>query len=100
LDATFDLLKAADTAGYAVGAGTTGGDDTGRNDCGIATGHAYSILAAFEMVNGSTTIDMLLIRNPWGITYYTGTWNYADTNWTDALVAQVPFSVDPRTSHN
>ena len=42
--------------------------------------------------------EMLLIRNPWGITYYTSTWNANDTNWTDALVAQVPHSVDPRTS--
>ncbi len=72
----------------------------GRNDCGIAQAHAYSILAAFEMVNGAATIDMLLMRNPWGITYYTGTWSHNDTNWTDALVAKVPFSIDPRISHN
>ena len=72
----------------------------GRNDCGIAQAHAYSILAAFEMVNGAATIDMLLMRNPWGITYYTGTWSHNDTNWTDALVAKVPFSIDPSISHN
>jgi hypothetical protein len=44
--------------------------------------------------------DMLLIRNPWGITYYSGTWNKDDSDWTDALVAQVPLSVDPRTSES
>lgn len=46
----------------------------------------------------SVAHKMLLIRNPWGITYYTDTWNANDTNWTDALAAQVPLSVDPRTS--
>lgn len=30
---------------------------------------------------------MLLVRNPWGITYYSSTWNANDTNWTDALAA-------------
>jgi hypothetical protein len=96
MDATFDLLAAADDADYPIGAGTAGGgDDSGRNDCGIATSHAYSVLATFEM----DSTDMLLMRNPWGVTYYTGIWKYDDSNWTDALVAQVPFGIDPRTSY-
>lgn len=32
-----------------MGAGTGAGADTTTNDCGIAYGHAYSILAAFDM---------------------------------------------------
>lgn len=101
LDATFDLFKAANDANYPMGAGTSGGSDTGRNDCGIATAHAYSILETFELTNGSAApIDMLLMRNPWGITYYTGAWNYLDANWTTANIAQVPFGIDPTTSHN
>jgi len=79
-------------------AGTTGGDDTGRNDCGIATGHAYSIIEPFTLtVNGVETL-MLLMRNPWATTDYSAKWNSEDTDWTDDLVAQVPLGVDPRTS--
>lgn len=44
-----------------------------------------------------TAHDMVLMRNPWGQTQYTGTWNKDDPNWTDELVAQVPHGVDPRT---
>jgi len=38
------------------------------------------------------------MRNPWGITGYKAAWHKGDTAWTDALVAQVPLSIDPRTS--
>ena len=92
---TFSLLQAADSVDYPMGAGTSAGSDSTFNDCGIAYGHAYSILGTFEM----DTYDMVMLRNPWGVTYYSGTWNKDDSNWTDALVAQVPFGVDPRTSN-
>jgi hypothetical protein len=36
--------------------------------------HAYTILEAFEMNDGTTTHKMLLVRNPWGVTKYTGNW--------------------------
>ena len=53
------------------------------------------------MTDASNTVhNMFLVRNPWGITYYSGEWNANDTRWTDALVAQVPHGVDPRTSVN
>jgi hypothetical protein len=71
------------------------------NACGIVQGHAYSILSAFTMTDAnSVDYNMILVRNPWGITYYSGDWNKDDSNWTDALVAQVPLSVDPRTSES
>lgn len=44
--------------------------------------------------------NMIMVRNPWGITYYSGEWNSEDSNWTDELVAQVPHGIDPRTSVN
>ena len=45
-----------------------------------------------------TTHKMYLTRNPWGITYYSDEWYSEDARWTDALVAQVPYGIDPRTS--
>ena len=78
-----------------MGAGTASGANTNTNDCGLAYGHAYAILAVFTM----DSTEMVLMRNPWGTTSYSGTWKYDDSNWTDALVAQVPFNIDPRTSN-
>lgn len=95
-DETFTLLKAADEVDYPMGAGTAAGSDTNFNDCGIAYSHAYSILGAFTM--GSH--EMILLRNPWGLTHYSGTWNKDDINWTDTLVNQVPWGIDPRTSYS
>jgi hypothetical protein len=40
------------------------------------------------------------MRNPWSVTYYNSDWAYNDPRWTDELVAQVPFGIDPRTSKN
>ena len=43
---------------------------------------------------------LYLMHNPWGsfeITYGPlKHWSPTDPNWTDALVAQVPFGIDPR----
>lgn len=44
------------------------------------------------------THKMVMVRNPWGITYYSDEWNSEDDRWTDDLVSQVPLDVDPRTS--
>ena len=89
---TFSLLTAANDVDYPMGAST--GTGLTYADCGIANAHAYSVLGTFEMDNA----DMVMLRNPWGTTTYSGTWNKDDSSWTDAKVAQVPFGVDPRTS--
>lgn len=89
------LLKEADEAGYIMGAGTYGTSDTYTNQCGVATAHAYSIVAVFEMTSGGSTHRCLLMRNPWGSNYYSWTWNLNDPNWTDELIAQIPFDFDP-----
>ena len=70
-----------------MGAGTTGENDSQITDCGIATGHAYSILEPFKMNVNGEIVNMLLMRNPWGTTYYSGPWSSSDENWTDELVA-------------
>jgi len=70
-----------------MGAGTSAGDDTNANYCGIAYGHAYSIITVFQMeLSDSSIVDMIMLRNPWGSTYYNRTWSSSDPNWTDALV--------------
>ena len=82
-DQSYALLEAADTANYMMGAGTASGSNSNINDCGLAYGHAYAILAAFTM----DSTKMVLMRNPWGRTSYSGPWKHDDSAWTDALVA-------------
>ena len=90
----FDLLSTADTSGYPMGASTSAGSNQTPNDCGISYGHAFSILTTFTMSGNK----MIMLRDPFGSTGYSGPWHKDDTAWTDALVALVPFGVDPRTS--
>lgn len=81
------MFVGADALDYIMGAGTSGGSDQTTNSCGIANGHAYSIVSAFTMTD-SDDVDhkMLMLRNPWGDTSYSHTWHKDDENWTEDLV--------------
>ena len=81
-----------------MGSGTSGsGNDQENNACGIAMSHAYTLIAPFEMMDANgVEYRMYMFRNPWGSTGYSGAWAPSDPNWTDDLVAQVPFGYDPR----
>jgi len=82
-----------------MGAGTGSGSDSNFNECGIAYGHAYSIITTFSMTDANSNVyDMIMLRNPWGITYYDGTWHKDDAAWTSSLISQVPFGINPTTS--
>ena len=98
-ETAFANIQITDAANYLIAAGTAGsGNDQLTNPCGIAQSHAYSIVAAFEMVDAArTTHKCLLVRNPWGTANYNQEWSKDDTNWTNDLVAQVPFGIDVRT---
>ena len=41
-----------------------------------------------------------MVRNPWDITEYKKNWKHSDARWTSDYKSQVPFGVDPTTSHN
>lgn len=100
MGAIWQMLEMADEKNFVKSIATAGqGDDSVANGCGIAMSHAYSLLAAFTMTDASGNDHrMLLIRNPWDVHGYSSTWNPDDPNWTDALVAQVPFGFDPRAA--
>jgi len=84
----FDILTNADIAGYPMGFGTVGNSDQDTNDCGIARMHAYSMITAFTMRDSSNReVQMLLMRNPWGKTYYTGDWSENDRRWTSSMIS-------------
>lgn len=47
----YNLMKAGEDAHYIMSAQTAGGTDTTYNRCGIANGHAYSIISAFLLTD-------------------------------------------------
>ena len=96
----WETMNAADGLDYLMSAAVYFSDfSSTTNACGIVQGHAYTVLSAFEMEDSAGIVhQMYLIRNPWGITYYSDDWNADDSRWTDALVEQVPLNIDPRTS--
>ena len=78
---------------------TTAGDgnDSYRNECGIAKSHAYSLISAFTMTDHrGIEHQCMLIRNPWGENGWNQRWRHNDPNWTQDLVDQVPHGFDPR----
>ena len=83
-----------------MGMGTSGGTSHNDvNECGIARMHAYTIITTFKMTDDyGRTIKMIMIRNPWGVTRYTGEWSATDNRWNAAMIAQVPFGIDPTES--
>ena len=99
MDAAFGMIKDALAAGHLVNVGTDGANDEDTNDCGVATGHAYSVHAAFyvEPADGGS-FDLVMVRNPWGTAGYNLEWSNTDERWTDELVAELPVDFDPRTS--
>ena len=86
---TFAMLNAADQLNYIMAGATGSGADSTYNKCGVANGHAYSILAAFNMTDAYRKVhSMYMIRNPWGsANAYNQSWRATDPDWTNALVA-------------
>ena len=74
-----------------MAAQTGSGADSTNNVCNIANGHAYSIIAVFNITaTNGTVIPALMIRNPWGTcgtACYNGTLNTNDTFWTASMIS-------------
>lgn len=97
-------MKDAEAGGYILGAGTVGAGNSQNNECGITELHAFSILSVFEInytESGTAKTDkVLLMRNPWGVSFYNDSWSHADPRWNDAAVRdQVPLGIDPTTQY-
>ena len=61
----------ADKSNFILGAHTGSGKDTTYNICNIACGHAYSILAVFNISAANGTVyPVIMVRNPWGYVQY------------------------------
>ena len=69
-------------------------------ECGDLTGIHYSLISVFNITDADNkNLWCLLIRNPLGNEpNYDADFSSTSSRWTDSLVAQVPFGIDPRKS--
>ena len=75
--------------------GTSEGSDRDNNVCGLAFGHAYTLLSAFTLLdktletnNAAYNQSMIMLRNPWGVdNAYNQTWKASSAKWTPDNIA-------------
>ena len=64
------------------------------NSCGLISSHAYSLLAAMEVVNeDGEAINLVKLRNPWGRSEWQGRWADDDYHWTEGMKQAVNMEV-------
>lgn len=81
-------MKNGLSAGYLLGIGTDGSDNTVTNSCGITKSHAFSVPYIFEITaTGGSAEKVMMIRNPWGTTAYSSDWHKNDARWDAAAKA-------------
>eukprot|EP00356_Strombidium_inclinatum_P007169 CAMPEP_0170484982 /NCGR_PEP_ID=MMETSP0208-20121228/4355_1 /TAXON_ID=197538 /ORGANISM="Strombidium inclinatum, Strain S3" /LENGTH=273 /DNA_ID=CAMNT_0010758501 /DNA_START=606 /DNA_END=1427 /DNA_ORIENTATION=- len=103
VDLWTELQEFDENTNFLMGASTDSGvSDSYVNSCGIAEGHAYSIISVFALKDesGVTQHRLYMARNPWAVTYYNGSFSYSDSQWTENYKSQVPYGVDPTTSNS
>lgn len=61
---------------------TPGISDHFVNHCGLTNAHAYVVLKAMQLSNGSRVVQ---VRNPWGKERYTCDWSDDSDLWTPEL---------------
>lgn len=85
-DTNWKNLCRADKKGYVILSSSQGGNDTEEID-GIVQGHAYSLIACFDVVNShGQTIRLVKMRNPWGHgVEWKGDWADNSHLWTNEL---------------
>ena len=56
-----------------------------RNDEGVISGHAYSLISIHELTHKGKEIKLLKLRNPWGSGEWQGDWSDKSELWTPEI---------------
>jgi len=56
-----------------------------RNEEGVISGHAYSLISIHELKVSGEVVRLLRLRNPWGSGEWQGDWSDKSSLWTPAL---------------
>lgn len=68
------------------------GQGENRNDEGVISGHAYSLISIHEIQHKGKELKLLRLRNPWGQGEWTGDWSDSSPLWTAAIKKQVGYT--------
>lgn len=83
----WDALEKGDKEGFIMTAGS--GDFFDGADLlsssGLVGSHAYSLISAITVPNGSSSLQLLKLRNPWGESEWKGDWSDHSSLWTEEL---------------
>ena len=81
LDKFWKKILACDKRNFKLTAGSNGqGENRGGN--GIISGHAYSVISAFEVNHQGRSHRLVKLRNPWGKSEWNGLWSDSSSIWT------------------
>ena len=80
IDDFFDMLKSADARNFTMMAASHGQGEN-RNDEGVISGHAYSLISIHEFQLKGKEVNLLKLRNPWGSGEWQGDWSDRSPLW-------------------
>ena len=66
--------------------------------CGLRNLGTYVVIGTFKVTVTSTNYDLVLMRDPVGVSEYNGDWKHDDVKWKPATLDLVPFGVDPTST--
>ena len=87
----FDMLQSADRRNFIMMAASHGQGEN-RNDEGVISGHAYSLISIHEFKHKGKEVKLLKLRNPWGTGEWTGDWSDKSNLWTPEIKKQCGYS--------
>ena len=61
------------------------GEGEQKSESGIYSGHAYSLIGAFDFKVGEKRVKLVKLRNPWGHGEWKGDWSDCSPLWTPEL---------------
>lgn len=83
-EAFYNMLKQADRRNFTMMAASHGQGEN-RNEEGVISGHAYSLISIHEVKSEGQTVRLLRLRNPWGSGEWQGDWSDKSQLWTPTL---------------
>ena len=91
VDGLWKRFISGEKRNYVMSAGTGGAGEQDIDGSGIASGHAYTMISAHDVVDANGKPWRLVkMRNPWGRTEFTGDWKDDDDNhWTPELRSEL-----------
>ena len=82
-DEIWNKMAESQDKGYVMTAGTSGDvSNLDIEEVGLSAGHAYTVLAVYELKGPNGKEKVVRLRNPWGNGEWNGDWSDSSSKWT------------------